>query len=305
MFSHKKKSYIIKKFQSPKNWMLQKKRRLEEKREEIRKIQKSERISQFSSEFGYITVEASIVIPLFLIVMMGFALWIQVFTVEAQIQKGVTETGKYMARQVYKYEKLGEKAGDSSLLLKKFSAMILKNKWKDYVDEKFLDNSCLLNGISGVSFGTSKYDEESDSIAIHVKYKIQISLPFIGVYELPMQAETVQKAFTGYPNSSGEYVYVTKSGTVFHTSRSCPHIALTITKVYDTKKYESGKSKYQACERCTKRFEGENVYFYITKYGDKYHTSLQCSSLKRTIQKVKLGEVRGLGQCLKCQEKVS
>ncbi len=322
MFSRKATKYKKLNMETPKNWIWQKKTIYENIYKCIyehicKRIykhiytkvviykQQRERTSLFSSDDGYMTVEASIVVPLFFIVMMGFALWIQVFRVEAEIQKGVTETGKYMARQVYKYERRKEESKESSFLLNQFSAIIIKNKWKEYVDEQFLENCCLLNGIEGISFQNSKYDEESDSIDIHAKYKIQISLPFIGIYELSAQAKTQQKAFTGYNNSSGEYVYVTKSGTVFHTNRFCPHIALSITKVYDTAKYESGKSKYKACEKCTKRYNGGSTYFYITKYGDKYHTSLQCSSLKRTIQKVKLGEVGGLGQCLKCQQDVS
>lgn len=300
MFSYKNFFRIKKNINnSPKNWLIQK---IKKRNHEIEHREKEDkRTSQFSSDSGYMTVEASIVVPLFLIIMMGFALWIQVFMVEAEIQKGVIETGKYMARQIYKYEELEDK----SQLLSKFSSIIIKNKWKDYVDENFLDKSCLLDGIDGVSFQDSKYDENSDSIKINAKYKMKITLPFIGMYQLSMNARAEQKAFTGYNNSSAEYVYVAKSGKVFHTNRKCAHIALSIMKVYDTTKYLSGKSGYAACEKCTQRYEGKSSYFYITKYGKKYHTSLQCSGLKRTIQKIKLGEVKGLGQCLKCQEQAS
>ncbi len=297
MFSYKNFFRIKKIYNSPRNWIIQKKRN--DETEHYKKEDK--RTSQFSSNNGYMTVEASIVVPIFFIIMMGFALWIQVFMVEAEVQKGVIETGKYMARQIYKYEKLG----DESQLVSKFSNIMIKNKWKDYVDDSFLEKSCLLDGIDGVSFQNSKYDENSGNIKINAKYKIQILLPFVGIYQLSMNARAEQKAFTGYKNSNTEYVYVAESGKVFHTNRKCTHIALSIIKVYDTEKYISGKTGYTACERCTQRYEGTSPYFYITKYGKKYHTSLQCSSLKRTIQKVKLGEVKGLGQCLKCQEQAS
>lgn len=300
MFSYKSFSRIkCNTDNSPKIWRIQKKRNQEYKIEKNRI--KDKRTSQFSSDSGYITVEASIVIPLFLIVMMGFALWIQVFMIEAEIQEGVTETGKYMARQIYKYEKLEDK----TQLLNKFSRLAIQGKWKEYVNKDFLNQSCLVDGIKGVSFQNSRYDENSDSIKIHVKYKIKIMLPFVGNYQLQMVAKTEQKSFTGYPHSSGEYVYVAESGKVFHTERTCPHIALSIVKAYDTEKYASKKSGYSACERCTKHYEGVKSYFYITKYGKKYHTSLQCSGLKRTVQKIKLEEVKGLGKCLKCQEKES
>lgn len=259
------------------------------------------RTPQFFSSGGYMTVEASIVIPVFLLAMMGIALWFQVFMIEAEVQKGVTETGKYAARQVYSYMLAGEKEKAVSII----SNAMIKTYWKQYVDETFLEKSCLVNGIQGVSFQNSKYEEDTDCVKIHASYKVRISIPFIGTYQLPLQATTNQKAFTGYNNSSDEYVYVAQSGTVFHTDRTCPYISLIITRVYDTQKYTSGRSGYSACEKCAKRYDGTSEFFYITKYGKKYHTSLQCSGLKRTIQKIKLEEAKGLGQCLKCQERES
>ena len=59
----------------------------------------------------------------------------------------------------------------------------------------------------------------------------------------------------------------------------------------------SGKS-YQACELCGKNNFVSAVY--ITSYGTKFHTTINCSGLKRTVKSVPLSEVEGKGACSKC-----
>lgn len=42
------------------------------------------------------------------------------------------------------------------------------------------------------------------------------------------------------------------------------------------------------------------VGLYITETGNKYHSSLDCSGLKRHIDAVPITEVGGMGACSKC-----
>ena len=67
--------------------------------------------------------------------------------------------------------------------------------------------------------------------------------------------------------------------------------------VYGTLKNESG-SHYDACEKCI-HFSLSGGY-YITDYGEKYHSSLSSSGLKRTVYSVEKGSVVEMGGCSKC-----
>ena len=60
-------------------------------------------------------------------------------------------------------------------------------------------------------------------------------------------------------------------------------------------------SKYKECMMCKEENEEES-YIYITRYGNKYHYSMGCSGLKRTIYQKSLSEVEGMKLCTKCSK---
>lgn len=58
-------------------------------------------------------------------------------------------------------------------------------------------------------------------------------------------------------------------------------------------------SRYHACEKCRNNASGSGQIF-LTGKGEKYHTSLSCSGLTRTTKMVKLSEVDGSHICSRC-----
>ena len=56
-------------------------------------------------------------------------------------------------------------------------------------------------------------------------------------------------------------------------------------------------AKYYPCERCWK--EGSEIVF-LTEEGNRYHQTLNCSSLVRGIHAVRLWETGGLPPCSVC-----
>ncbi len=98
------------------------------------------------------------------------------------------------------------------------------------------------------------------------------------------------------------YVYVTESGTVYHTSSSCTHIKLSISSVSSSSVEglrNSSGGKYKACEKCVGSSAAADTV-YITSYGDRYHNSSACSGLKRTVKMVDLSTLSDMKECSRC-----
>ena len=99
-------------------------------------------------------------------------------------------------------------------------------------------------------------------------------------------------------------VYITETGRVYHLTAECTYLKLSISQIQysdlQEKRNESG-GKYKPCERCGADKEREdNMTVWITSYGDRYHTSLSCSGLKRHIREIPLSETGGRSPCGKC-----
>lgn len=64
---------------------------------------------------------------------------------------------------------------------------------------------------------------------------------------------------------------------------------------------------YDACEKCCEKpcGAGDGHDYYVTDYGSTYHRSSNCSSLKRTTKLVQLKDVRHLEECERCRQKES
>lgn len=101
--------------------------------------------------------------------------------------------------------------------------------------------------------------------------------------------------------SDKRMVYVTVNGEVYHIDPKCTHIHLSIHSVQNEElkelRNENGE-KYHACEYCG----GGTGTVYITDSGNRYHHSLECSGLKRTVMQIPLTELGGLRPCSRCFE---
>ena len=102
---------------------------------------------------------------------------------------------------------------------------------------------------------------------------------------------------------SSQLVYITDYESVYHTTSRCSHLSLSISQLpaasMEYVRNEYG-SRYHACEKCVGTGE-KNAFLYITKQGDCYHNTLECSGLKRSVRLVELDSVGELKHCSRCQ----
>lgn len=161
-----------------------------------------------------------------------------------------------------------------------------------------------------VSFMGIEINRQRDFVAARVQYKMEPAIPLADV-KIPMENYLFLRLWTGYDKDDElleGYVYITKTGNVYHTFRDCSHLALSITSIpkEDIKdaKNESGEA-YVNCPMCLEIVEKEErlEYFYITRTGNKYHGNITCASLKRTVLCVSIEEVEGRALCKRCAKR--
>lgn len=147
-----------------------------------------------------------------------------------------------------------------------------------------------------------------------IQTKVQKMEPIISVMGF-IPARTIVncrvRKWTGYDVTGAdpleeveEWVYITPHGERYHRSRDCRHLRVKIysastEKIVDYRN-DSGE-KYRRCESCGD--DGLTGICFYTEYGNRYHATLQCSGLKRSVQTVRISEVGRRHVCAYCGEK--
>lgn len=240
---------------------------------------------------GSYTVEAAVVLPIFLGLMTFVIFYMRVLQVEFGIQKALDESGQQVAVMCATKE-------DISL-----GEVILLNNGK-LIKEK-VPLSYIKGGILGISYGKSRV--KGNYIDLRVSYDIDFPIQFFGKLKWHKEQYSVNRKWIGWDmyeeGAMENYVYITEYGRVYHMKRQCPYLNPTIVAIpysqVDKVRNDSG-AKYKTCRECGAKNQKAGIA-YITEYGEVYHRSVTCSGLKRTIHRVPITEVEGRGPCKKCR----
>lgn len=239
-----------------------------------------------------VTIEAAFAVPLFM-----FAVLSLIFLIEIQSIRGcIHAAGSDAAKQ----------AAESTAVLPVLNTIQLKSDLVNLIGEERIERSILNGGTSAISCWKSYWIPGTEEINVVIEYKIKIPVPLLKSPSVKLKDEFKVSAWNGYQkdrkeNEDGQIVYITEKGTVWHSDYQCSYLQLSIQYVQYSelqKMRNEGGGKYHKCEQCVYGQAMNGVY--ITSYGNRYHNSLNCSSLKRTICAVHKSEVAGRGGCSKC-----
>lgn len=263
---------------------------------------KSKRASFSASYFtaadeGAMTLEASLLVPVFLIVLLMLTSAGEIFMIHQQISHGLCEAAKRAAVNEYRIRQ--KKKTGSNL-----SGFSTKATFLASVNRKFLSHSALVGGSKAAAAACRLTLTSNGEYMVSVRYYIRKRMPFLSTYSAAFEQQVRQKSMTGYVPGGDElkegYVYITPHEAVYHKDLSCTHLSLDISIDEDVKKYIDQKTHYKPCEKCT-RYQDKNVScVYIAKEGEAYHTDLSCSGLKRTVKQVDLSTLKGMKPCTRC-----
>lgn len=238
---------------------------------------------------GSVTAEACLCLTLFMAAALSVLSFFHIISVFSVVQYGLVETARKKSVTA-KAEIL-----DKAALYPSIYYAVEQQKLKGGNLEKL---SVLGSGI----------DEQQGIISIKAAYKFKPSFLVLINRAVFLKHKVYIKMWSGYKkeregsggNLKETVYYVTDNQSVYHTTRECTHLKLAIRLVdkdmLGNSVNDSG-GHYTACEKCAeKRNLSGNCY--ITEDGRRYHLSLSCPGLKRTIHEVT--DIYGLSPCSRC-----
>ncbi len=274
-----------------------------------------------------LTVEAALAMPVFLYLMIALLYFMQLFILQEKLQSSITKMGLSLSKTVYfckdfpdleealHFDKtiFGEELSSeiNDLTDKALSGLSLKLYANRFLNKDWLNNSCIVDGYDGMNFLYSSL-YKNDWVDIVVSYKVRIPVKIFVIQDLSILQRVKLRSWTGYgvaaayekkgTENDEEMVYITTTGSVYHKSKDCSHIKLSIKAVKgipETLRNDNG-AKYYPCEVCCNGKEEENATYYITSDGTRYHSRRDCSKIKRSIQEIPLSAVGNRRPCKRC-----
>lgn len=261
-----------------------------------------ERASRYTPHIGRgsMTVEAALVFPFFLFSMIAFLYLFLLLQLQTEVGRAMTDAGKKLAQEAY--------LTDSEQGLGNSAAASL---YGNFAINRYLDGKASTNILSGSSGGISllgtTWNVSDSTLTLRASYQVILPPGITWFRPIRVMQEKTVRGWTGFGSRQAmseeageELVYVTDYGTVYHRSLNCHHLKLSIRQTaltgVDALRNTDG-GKYYPCERC---WNQGNAVVYITEDGNRYHESLNCSSLARGIHTMRISETGGLPPCSNC-----
>ncbi len=261
---------------------------------------------------GSMTLEASIALPLFVFFFLNIMSAIWIIQIQSDLEAALHQTGSEIMRLAYDIREgedvlsIDEEASGIAEMaaLRLYASSAVREYMKDR-----LKNSPVMDGADSLSFISSCVMQGDDIVDIVVDYKVHPIVGLIGFKDFDVQSRFYGHAWTGYEiageaiesEQQEELVYITEHGEVFHRDISCRYLRSGIRSI-DFGSIpgvrNADRAKYYPCEYCGKNIAGGNVF--ITEYGTRYHSRVDCQGLKRKIHTVPISEVGGRRPCSAC-----
>lgn len=241
------------------------------------------------------TLEMVIIMPLFICFLVFFLFLFRVLQVQECMEEVLQGTSRVLAVECY--EQTPEKRGSQAELLAQAGILLIKN-----LKEAECPVGYIQGGMAGISLLES--DLQGEEIILRARYAMNFPIGVFGnrtyhIYQCSESRKWIGDITLGDGTEDEKWVYITPAGAAYHTTNQCPYLDLSIRMVSSDQlsglRNASG-GKYRSCESCGKK---EHMV-YVTDYGDRYHSSLSCSGLKRTVYMVKITDVGGRHLCSKC-----
>lgn len=257
---------------------------------------------------AFVSIEAAICLSIFIIAIMSLLSFGTVMNQKMKIEVALRNTASKIAQDYALYDAFSEDNDGflTKLAIRGIGTAAARELFLDELGKENVDNSCIKGGSNGISFIYSDILDTDGYVDIVISYEMDLPFKLIPMPEIKMTQRSRIHPWNGIEvfkedDEDAEYVYVTKTGTVYHLSISCKYLDIKINKISISElnivRNDSG-GKYYPCEICCK--EDSDGIVYITKSGTSYHESNDCPSITRNVKKVLKAECIGMPACSSC-----
>ena len=259
-----------------------------------------------------VSIEASIVMPIFMFAFLEILSLLNYLSVYSGVLYALKMVGEPISIYGYAQDMLVDSEKELSLGEEVLSSVIFSEGYLDCQIKKYCQDAVfeqtLRGGRDGIRVLGSYIDTERSCLSLIAWYTVKPVVDLAGTNVFLVNRYYI-RMWTGYSlegkDSSEKAVYITENGTVYHVSRDCTHLRLSVRKITPSDlqdaRNDSG-GKYSRCEVCFDDNTQVDGYF-ITNSGERYHAAISCSGLKRTIYAVEPKEVAGWPMCSRCGKK--
>ena len=253
------------------------------------------------------TVEAALVLPLFCFFMIHMGSAIEMIRLHGNLEVALWDAGRQIG--IYGGILTEEKSADGEeentddrLGTVAVSYTYVKNQIRNQLGEEYLRQAPLEHGIDSLQFLESSTGD--DICEIVVTYGISPLTEVLGFRKFRMANRYYGHLWNGYQipgtEDEEEYVYITEDSEVYHVSRECTHLRLSIRRVEATEI----PGEYNPCEKCIVQkkegYDPTDAGYYICAEGGHYHRRQDCPGLKRTIFCIARKDADGYRECSRC-----
>lgn len=256
------------------------------------------------------TVEAALVVPLFMYAALAVIYVLQIISVKMCVQTALYEDARKLSGYVYAYQKAEKEDRDTLEDVVSVTAawtFLIEQLGYSYAKEHYI-----IGGNAGLVMAHSKICSNDSVIELKVTYTVKNPFDIFGIGKVTLTQVCKTDAWLGeehdkYSDKKNqtqdeEYVYVTAEGEVYHTDRNCTYLTRVIIQKEKSDREKITNvygEKYYPCERCGKR-NVDSEYIYVTEYGNRFHIDITCSQLSRTILEIPVSKVGERRLCKKC-----
>lgn len=251
------------------------------------------------------TVEAVCIMPLILFFFMSVIWIMDLFFIHSRIGAVVNSVGNEIVAYSYPYYLITDKGEESDKEVFSEALQIGRNELA------IRSRLVRLPEYSKVSLLTTLLSDVSkkDEVDILVTYYVKPYLAIPGIRGVFLTNHFYSKAYTGYEGKEvkeDELVYITRTGSVYHTCLDCRVLKVNPKAVLIcdiSRERNDDGAKYYPCESCQK--SGFSGTVFVTPYGNRYHSSVNCGRIKTDVIQIPLSEAGGREQCKFCKKRSS